>query len=105
MGSGLWLACGGADGAGALDNATADGGPEGGNADTGGKGNDATAPPGDGASQTEAGGGDGGNNPEAGPGGTTTIITCGSTTCAIPAEACCERGPSSERRNRHHQRS
>jgi hypothetical protein len=35
-------------------------------------------------------GGDGGvNPPDAGPGGTATVLACGATTCAIPAEACC----------------
>ena len=32
----------------------------------------------------------GGVNPaDAGPGGTTTSLSCGNTTCAIPAEVCC----------------
>jgi hypothetical protein len=32
---------------------------------------------------------DGGTTTEAGPGGTTTSITCGATSCAIPGSVCC----------------
>lgn len=44
----------------------------------------------DAASTTTGGGADGGvNPPNAGPGGSTSTLNCGSTTCAIPATACC----------------
>jgi hypothetical protein len=101
MASVLWLACGGSDGAAELVGTGNDGGgqPEasvtaegGGGADAatgsdGATGSDAS----DGGTTTpEAGGGDGGiDPPDAGPGGTTTVINCGSTTCAIPTDTCC----------------
>lgn len=96
VGSGLWLACGGSDGGGALtETPTPEAGtvvPEGGG-DTGTTGNDAATgqdASDAGTGQQEAGGGDGGINPaDAGPGGTTSVITCGSTSCSIPAETCC----------------
>lgn len=94
LGSGLWLACGGSDGANdALTQPAADGGaglPESSTGDTGTTGNDAASGTDAAAGQKEAGGGEGGiNPPDAGPGGTTSVISCGSTSCSIPAEACC----------------
>jgi len=96
LGSGLWLACGGSDGANdALTQPGADGGgvlPEGSTLDTGTGGDAATGTDASdaGTGQPEAGGGDGGiNPPDAGPGGNTSVITCGSTSCSIPAETCC----------------
>lgn len=97
MASGLWLACGGSDGATDLVGAPGtDGGgtQETSTADGGGGGTDAASAQdaSDAGTTTtqEAGGGDGGiNPPDAGPGGSTTIINCGSTTCAIPAQTCC----------------
>ena len=95
IGSGLWLACGGSDGANdpltATDTEAGTVVPEGGTtADTGTSANDAGTGTDTGTVQQEAGGGDGGvNPPDAGPGGTTTILNCGATTCAIPAQACC----------------
>lgn len=94
-GSGLWLACGGSDGASdPLTQPAPDGGstlPEGSTtkADTG-TGTDAATATDTGTGQQEAGGGDGGINPaDAGPGGSTSVITCGSTSCSIPAQTCC----------------
>jgi len=103
MASGLWLACGGSDGATDLVGAPGnDGGglPETSAAAEGGGGDTDAASATDAAGSTdasdagsttqEAGGGEGGiDPPDAGPGGTTTILNCGSTTCAIPAQACC----------------
>ncbi len=99
LGSTVWLACGGSDGAADLTTPPGnDGGdlPEtsstldgGGGAD-GSSTTDAADASDDGSTTAEAGGGEGGiNPPDAGPGGTTTTIKCGSTTCAIPAQTCC----------------
>jgi hypothetical protein len=99
LGSGLWLACGGSDGASDALTQPAEAGTlseTGTGADTGtNPGTDAAT--GTDASdaataQQEAGGGDGGistNDSGTGPGGSTTILTCGSTTCAIPTQNCC----------------
>ena len=93
FGSGLWLACGGSDGANEmLTQPDPEAGavlPEAGTSDTS-TANDAATGADTGGGQQEAGGGDGGiNPPDAGPGGTTGVITCGSTSCAIPAQTCC----------------
>ena len=37
-------------------------------------------------------GGDGGAGEDGGPGGNTTQMTCGSATCALPADTCCVYG-------------
>ena len=93
IGSGLWLACGGSDGGGALEARDNDAGtvlPESGTGDTGTSGNDAATGTDAGTGNQEAGGGDGGiNPPDAGPGGSTTVINCGATSCSIPAQTCC----------------
>lgn len=93
-GSGLWLACGGSDGANdpltATDTEAGTGLPEAGTKDTSTPPNDAASGTDTGTGNQEAGGGDGGiDPPDAGPGGTTTVINCGSTSCAIPAQTCC----------------
>ena len=91
LGSGLWLACGGSDGANDPLTATdTDAGtvlPESGTTDTGTSGNDAASGTDTGTGQQGADGGV--DPPDAGPGGTTTVINCGSTTCSIPAQTCC----------------
>jgi hypothetical protein len=92
--SALWLACGGSGGSDALAPAPTEAGTN--NPDptkdaasaidaaTAVDAGDSAALP------QEAGGGDGGiNPPDAGPGGSTTVLACGSTSCAIPAETCC----------------
>jgi hypothetical protein len=92
-GSGTWVACGGASGSDVL------GAP---GADDAGAGADGTAtilpdggPPvatGSDSGTSDAApprGGDGGTLADAGPGGTTTSLACGATSCAIPAETCC----------------
>jgi hypothetical protein len=69
----------GASGGGASGGGASGGGASGGGASGGG-----------GASDGGATGSDGGVNPPgAGPGGSTSQLTCGSTSCAIPAETCC----------------
>jgi hypothetical protein len=95
LGSGAWIACGGSDQGSSLLSPDPDGGADGSNTSLDGSVAD-TAPPvvdgGDAGTPTpEAGGGDGGSNPpDAGPGGGgTTILSCGATTCAIPAQSCC----------------
>lgn len=93
------LGCGGS--AGSLDlignPSAADGGAEGGagGASGGGSGSGsgsggATDAGGTTDGATIAMGGDGGVNPPgAGPGGNTSQLACGSTSCAIPGESCC----------------
>ncbi len=44
---------------------------------------------GDGGSSGALGGDGGVDPPDAGPGGSTTSITCGATSCALPAQQCC----------------
>lgn len=44
---------------------------------------------GDGGSSGALGGDGGIDPPDAGPGGSTSAITCGATSCALPAEQCC----------------
>jgi hypothetical protein len=48
---------------------------------------DSSVTPGDGSTPT--GDPDGGTLADGGPGGTTTSITCGTTTCALPGQVCC----------------
>jgi hypothetical protein len=44
----------------------------------------------DGSTPSRARGGDGGiDPPDAGPGGDTTIVACGGTTCALATDTCC----------------
>ena len=94
VGSGLWLACGGSDGARSAHAArhrsrnVLPGERYGRHEHLRQRRRERNASTGTG--QQEAGGGDGGiNPPDAGPGGTTTVINCGSTSCAIPAQTCC----------------
>lgn len=69
LGLALFVGCGGA-GTSTIDSTGGDGGGGGGSGGTG-----ATS---------------GGVNPaDAGPGGTTTQLSCGNTSCAIPAQVCC----------------
>jgi len=93
VGSGLWLACGGSEGGNDLLTATdTEAGTllvEAGTSDTSTTGNDAASGTDTGTTQQDAGGDGGIDPPDAGPGGTTTVIKCGSTTCAIPAQSCC----------------
>lgn len=57
---------------------------------SGGSSSGGTNDGGDGGGSSSGGGGDGGvNPPDAGPGGDTTKLTCGATTCALPAQQCC----------------
>lgn len=93
VGSGLWLACGGSDGANdaltATDTEAGTGLPEAGTSDTSTSANDAASGTDTGTGQQDSGGDGGIDPPDAGPGGTTSTIKCGSTTCAIPAQTCC----------------
>ncbi|HSO38917.1 MAG TPA: hypothetical protein VLT33_40590 [Labilithrix sp.] len=93
MASGLWIACGGSDGSDALVPAPTEAGTSTDPTKDASAANDAApaTDAGDGAAlPQEAGGGDGGiNPPDAGPGGNTSVLACGSTSCAIPAETCC----------------
>lgn len=65
--------------------------PDGSTSSTSSSGSSGTADGGgDGGTSSGALGGDGGiDPPDAGPGGDLTKVTCGATSCAIPAETCC----------------
>jgi hypothetical protein len=96
LGSVAWIACGGSDQTNSLlsPDPDAGAGADGSNISADSSVADSASPvdSGDAGTPTpEAGGGDGGSNPpDAGPGGGgTTIISCGATTCAIPAQSCC----------------
>lgn len=94
FGSGLWLACGGSDGANdGLTTPTPEAGaplPEAGNGDTSTGGDAAAGTDASDAGTGQPSGGDGGiNPPDAGPGGSTSAINCGSTSCSIPSQNCC----------------
>ena len=93
VGSSLWLACGGSSGANdgltATDTEAGTVLPEAGTSDTSTSGNDAASGTDTGTGNQGAGADGGIDPPDAGPGGTTSVIHCGSTTCAIPAQTCC----------------
>jgi hypothetical protein len=83
MATDLLYACGSTDAASTLPPASPDGSIS---ANDGSAANDASTTPGPNGSVVADGGVD---PPDAGPGGDTSQLTCGTASCAIPAQTCC----------------
>lgn len=78
---------GGASSSGGSSGATSSSGAA---SSSGGSSSGGTNDGGDGGGSSSGGSADGGiDPPDAGPGGDTTKLTCGSASCALPAQQCC----------------